>query len=91
MAHVRPHNQLRVYRNRRQLRLRDVALLVGQREAAHVSHWEKGARVPSLDNALRLSAALKCPIEVLFVERFNQLRKSIYEQGTKHSIRLYYE
>ena len=91
MTHVRPHNQLRDYRKRRQLRLRDVALLVGQREAAHISHWEKGARAPSLDNALRLSAALKCPVEILFFERFDQLRKTIYEQGIKHSIRLSYE
>lgn len=91
MPHVRPDNQLRVYRNRRKLRLRDVALLVGQREAAHISHWEKGTRTPSLDNALKLSAALRCPIEILFFERFNQLRNNVYEQGIKHAIRLSYD
>lgn len=91
MSHVRPNNELRTYRNRRKLRLRDVALLVGQREAAHVTHWEKGTRVPSLDNALRLSAALKCPVEILFFDRFNQLRHSVYEQGNKHDIRLSYD
>ena len=91
MAHVRPPNQLRLYRNRRKLRLRDVALLVGQRDAAHVSHWEKGGRVPSLDNALRLSAALKVPVEILFLRRFNELREATFAQGTKHNIRLSYE
>ncbi len=91
MPHVRLHNELRTYRNRRKLRLRDVALLVGQREAAHISHWEKGTRVPSLDNALRLSAALKCPVEVMFFDRFKQLRESVYEQGNKHAIGLTYD
>lgn len=91
MPHARPNNQLQAYRNRRKLRLRDVALLVGQQEAAHISHWEKGARVPSLDNALRLSAALKCPVEILFFDRFSQLRETVYEQRNKHAIRLTYE
>ena len=91
MANARQHNQLRYYRNRRKLRLRDVALLVGQREAAHISHWEKSSRVPSLDNALKLSAALKCPIEILFLDRFKQITQFVYDQREKHDIEITYD
>ena len=88
---LRNQNQIRYYRIRRKLRLNDVALMVGYDAAAHISHWESGARLPSLASALMLSAALKCPIEILFLEQFNQIRKEIYERQQRHNIRLEYE
>jgi len=84
-------NQIRNYRHQRKLRLRDVADLVGQTSVAHISHWEKGRKLPSLANALRLSAAIKCPVEVLFLELFNQLRNETHANQTRHRIKLTYE
>jgi transcriptional regulator with XRE-family HTH domain len=63
-----------------------VAKLTGQSSAAHLSHWERAAKTPNLKNALMLSAALKCPVEILFLDLFNQVRKEVYENQTKHAI-----
>lgn len=32
-------------------------------DQAHLSHFERGARKPSLENLIKLSMALKCPID----------------------------
>jgi transcriptional regulator with XRE-family HTH domain len=63
-----------------------MARLTGQSSPAHLSHWEKGRKLPSLSNALRLSAATKCPVEVLFFDLFDQLRNETYENKKKHQI-----
>ena len=84
-------NQIRSYRKKRGLRLRDVANMIGQSSPAHLSHWEKGRKLPSLPNALKLSAAIKCPVEVLFFDQFDQLRKETYDKKQKHNIDLTYK
>lgn len=70
-------NQIRRYRRRRNLKLRQVATLVGLRSVSHVSHWEKGRKLPTLQNALKLSAIIKCPVEVLFFDLFDSIRREI--------------
>lgn len=84
-------NQIRRYRHKRQLRLRDVAILTGQSSVAHLSHWEKGRKLPSLSNALRLSAAIQCPVEILFYDLFHQIKKETYENKNKHDLKLTYD
>ena len=84
-------NQLRSYREKRGLRQRDVARLIGQSSSAHLSHWEQGRELPSFTNALRLSVAIKCPVEILFFDLFDQLRKDIYENKKKHHIEYTFE
>jgi len=89
MSHNQPFkaaNQLRRYRKKRCLRLMDIAKLAGLSGAAHISHWEKGRKLPSLANALKLAAAIQCPVEVLFLDLFNHLRKDIYENKKKYDI-----
>ena len=86
ISRINQANQLRRYRLKRGLRLRDVARLTGQSSPAHLSHWEKGRKLPSLSNALRLSAAIKCPVEVLFFDLFDQLRNETYENKKKHHV-----
>ena len=71
-------NDIRRYRRKRNLRLRDVALLTGHANLNHISDWEKGRRAPSLLNALKLSAAIACPVEVLFSELFSRIRQNMY-------------
>ena len=71
-------NQIRCYRRRRNLKLRQVAELAGLQTPAHLSHWEKGRKAPNLENALRLSAIIQCPVEILFCDLFNAIRHDVY-------------
>ena len=71
-------NQIRCYRKRRNLKLREVAELAGFRTASHLSHWEKGRKAPNLENALRLSAIIQCPVEILFYDLFNAIRHDVF-------------
>lgn len=73
-------NQVRGYRRRRGLVLGDLAKLIGQSSPAHLSHWEKGRKLPSLTNALRLSAAIGCPVEILFFDLFVSIREEVFKR-----------
>ena len=75
-------NSIRRYRRYRHLRVRDVAERLGFLNAAHVSSWERGKKIPTLQNALRLSAVLLVPVEVLFCDYFNSLREEIEKRST---------
>lgn len=76
-------NHIRRFRQQRNLRLRDVARLAGIRDAPHISQWESGKRIPSLENALKLSAILGCPIEVLFSDHFRVIRDDVLERRNR--------
>ena len=71
-------NQLLRYRNKRSLSQRDVSKLLGVEQATDICRWEKGQKMPSLINALKLSSALNCPVEVLFFDHFKQIRKEMF-------------
>jgi transcriptional regulator with XRE-family HTH domain len=83
-------NQIRGFRKKRSLRLWDIALLIGIRTAHHVSRWESGGRIPSLESALRLSAALRCPVEVLFCDHFRKIREEVNARQERHNIVIHY-
>lgn len=83
-------SHIRSFRKKRKLRLRDVALLVGIRVEHHVSAWESGARIPNLETALRLSAALRCPVEVLFSDHFRKIREEVSARQRDHDIVIEY-
>lgn len=86
-----PPNQVRRYRRMRHLRLCDVAKLLGLSGAAHIAHWEKSRKLPGLRNALKLSASVGCPVEVLFGELFNEIRKQVHSKAKEHQIRRQYD
>ena len=71
-------NSIRRYRQEKAMRLCEVAHLARITSPADIAHWEKGFKAPNLVNALKLSAILQCPVEVLFLEIFNQIRHDIY-------------
>lgn len=71
-------NQLRRYRKKRYLRQRDVSDRMGLKQASDIHRWEKGVKMPSLINALKLSAALKCPVELLYSDHYKQIQKDMY-------------
>ena len=45
---------------------REVAALIGHRSATHISDYERGKRLPSLDTAIRLEIVLCVPVAFLF-------------------------
>jgi len=79
-------NAIREYRRKRHLRLKDMALLLDYRSPAHIAHWEKGRKVPCLNNLLKLSAVLGCSIEVLYSDMFKAVRTEIHAARQKHGI-----
>ena len=71
-------NQIRRYRKKRYLRQRDIAELLGLKQPRDIYRWEVGQKLPSLINTLKLSAALKCPVELLFLDHFKQIQQEMY-------------
>lgn len=77
------NNQIREYRKKRGQTLKQTARILGIRNENHINEWETGVRVPTLENAMKLSAALNCPVEVLFFERFRELRAEARERQAR--------
>lgn len=82
-------NQIRRYRVQRGLSQREVSLLLGQKTQSHQSRWERGAKTPNLVNALKLSAALGCPVEILFSDLFDRLRKEVWTRKKRYNMNKY--
>src|SRR5713226_2588747 len=66
MATHKLENYLRTYRKRSGLTQREVAFLLGCRNGAQVSRYEKRRRVPPLGMALACEAAFGVPVSELF-------------------------
>lgn len=73
-------NQIRRYRLKQRLKLKQVAGLIGLADPSHLSHWEKGRKMPTLSNALKLSAVIGCPVEILYADFFNTYRSHIFRK-----------
>jgi len=86
MHETNPNNQIRKYRRKCNFKLKDVALLMNKKSSAHISHWEKGRKLPNLKNTLLLSATLKCPTEVLFSDLFARVRHEVFERKKSHNL-----
>ena len=72
--------QIPKYRRRRQMSIRDVVRLLDFESNKAYWEWEVGERTPSLANALRLSFVLRCPVEVLFFDLYDSLRRDLHER-----------
>lgn len=79
-------NAIRQYRRKRHFKLREVALLMGLKSASHISHWEKGRKLPSLVNCFKLAAVIKCAPEVLFSDLHRQIQSEIHRRKVKYNI-----
>jgi len=73
-------NQIRRYRKKRYLRQRDVTRILGIKETTDLYRWETAKKLPSLINALKLSVALNCPVELLFFDHYSQIKKDLYQE-----------
>lgn len=59
-------NYLRTYRKRSGLTQREVAFLLGCKDAGQVSRYERRRRLPTLRTALACASILRVPLEKLF-------------------------
>jgi transcriptional regulator with XRE-family HTH domain len=84
-------NNIRRIRQSRHLIIKEVAILMGLKSAAHISHWEKGRKLPSLVNYLRLAAVLRIQPEFLFRELYNQIRGEVQDLKNKYNIHEKYD
>ncbi|MBW1738368.1 MAG: helix-turn-helix transcriptional regulator [Deltaproteobacteria bacterium] len=78
---------IRTYRRRRHLLVKEVAALIGHHGSSSVSRWEHGHKRPCFRNAMKLAVILSCPIEVLFLNQFHQIRSSIRNTRKQLGIR----
>jgi len=73
-------NQLDIYRRRMKFSQRQVAHLLGHKDNSAWSNYERGERLPSLVNALRLGIILRVPVEFLFYALHDDLRNQIRDE-----------
>jgi len=71
------NNQLEIYRRRMRLSAKQVANLLGHRGTSALLHYERGSRLPSLKNALKLGAILRVPLEFIFPSLYDYLRQDV--------------
>jgi transcriptional regulator with XRE-family HTH domain len=73
-------NALVKYRKRMNFSQKQVAALLGFRNTAILSHYEKGTALPSLKRAMALEAIYRVPIAFLFPNLNQQIRSEIREK-----------
>jgi transcriptional regulator with XRE-family HTH domain len=66
-------NYLRTERRQARLSQEDIAFLLGSRDGAKVSRYERGRRLPSLETALSYEAILGIPVRELFLGIFQKV------------------
>ena len=71
-----PNNLLR-YRERLGLTQEQLAYIVRCRRAQTIRRMENGATIPGVVTVLRLSAALRVPVEFLYQQTFTNLRDEV--------------
>jgi transcriptional regulator with XRE-family HTH domain len=74
------HNDLILYRRRMGFTQKQVARLLGHRDASMVSHYEHGRALPPLAVALGLEIIYRVPVAFLFPAMYDELKKEIREQ-----------
>jgi transcriptional regulator with XRE-family HTH domain len=76
----RTTNHLLLYRKRRQLSQKAVAVLLGRRNSTMLSRYENGKSLPPLSTALRLEIIYRVPVAFLFPRMYDDLRIRIRDK-----------
>ena len=83
MASPRLENYLRTYRKKSGLTQREVAFLLGRKNGAQLSRYEKQRRLPPLRTALAFEAIFKIPLPELFAGLRESVRRETSERIEK--------
>jgi len=73
-------------RRQRGFERKEVSWLLGHKGPQALAQYEQGKRLPSLENAIRLSLVYGCEIEDLFPERYKLARADVFERTTSHRL-----
>lgn len=73
----RIRNSLWIFRKRMNYAQKEAAFLLGHRNTAQLSRYEKSRRIPSLKTALKLEIIYAAPMRLLFSELYNEIREEI--------------
>ncbi len=79
-SHKEKQNDLVLYRKRMGFTQKQVARLLGQRDATMISHYEHGRALPPLAMALSLEIIYRTPVAFLFPTLYDELRRQIRKQ-----------
>lgn len=71
-------NRLWIYRKQRGYSQKMVATLLGHKTAVHVSDYERGRCLPSLETALKLEIILGVPVAFLYPTPYRALKEEIH-------------
>jgi len=72
-------NCLRKHRKARGFKQKDVAKIIGIKDASIISRWENGVCLPNVVNAIRLAVIYHVMVDALFID----LRKAIEKDAHK--------
>lgn len=70
-------NCLWIVRKKSGLPQKQVAFLLGHKNTTQLSRYERGARIPSLETALKLESAYNTPVRVLFSGLYDQFHADV--------------
>jgi transcriptional regulator with XRE-family HTH domain len=78
---TRLDNYLRTYRRQAGLSQAELAFLLGCRDGAQISRYERRTRQPSIRVVLGLEVIFRIPVRELFAGRFDQIRCTTAERA----------
>ena len=78
-------NRLMLYRKRMELSQKQVASILGLKNLAVLSHYERGTSRPSLQRALGLEIVYRVPVAFLFPELYEEMRAKIRAKESRMS------
>lgn len=76
-------NRLWKYRKEQGLTQRDVAYILGIKNASQISHWERGDKIPGTKNILKLSALYQRLPNDLLWGLYEELREEVMGRKKK--------
>lgn len=79
-----PNTALLRARRRRGFERKQVSWLLGHRGPQGIAQYERGQKLPSIQNAVRLSLIYGCDLEEIFPETYRLAREAIAEISTSH-------
>jgi DNA-binding XRE family transcriptional regulator len=89
MAQIRskqPNTALLRARRRRGFERKQVSWLLGHSGPQVIAQYERGQKLPSIQNAIRLSLIYGCDLEEMFPENFRIARAAIAEKSASHRL-----
>jgi transcriptional regulator with XRE-family HTH domain len=70
-------NSLRRFRRVRGMKQKEVARILGIKSASMISRWEKGATLPSTENAFKLAVIYRTMVDALYMDYLVRLKDEL--------------